>query len=214
LQWFLQTPLSVYTSPNISGPLLDWIGQGIYGIPRPTITSVTSTSTAGYDTAPYNTATYGARKVKNTGTATVVDDDIYKRVLTWHLYLGDGRQMSVMWMRRRIARFIFGANGEDIPADDFQKISITQSATSFAAALGTQIYNTQAYNTRVGKQNLTRHAIQIGVPNGAVGEKFQLLLSQGDLAFPFQLKFSVTFYGGGPPYRLGTTFILDTSTLS
>jgi hypothetical protein len=213
LQWFNETPLSVYTSPNISGPLLDWIGQGIYGIPRPVISTVTSTASGPYNTAPYDAVPYGGRKVQSSGSVAVVNDDIYKRVLTWHLYLGDGRQMSVQWLRRRVARFIFGANGTDIPADDFQQISITRPSSGFGSAYGSLIYNTQAYNTRSAKKNLSRKSIQIGVPNGQAGVTFQQLLAQGALAIPFQIKFSVTFHGGGAPYFLDSTFILGQSTL-
>jgi hypothetical protein len=193
LDWFNQTPLSVYTSPNINGLLLDWIGQGIYGIARPVISSITAKVAGAYNTAPYNTGPYGTRQVKQSGSVTIVNDDIYKRTLTWHLYLGDGRQMSVQWLRRRVARFIYGANGSDIPADDFHHISIQPAPSGFGGAYGSTPYNTQPYNTRMAKKNLTRHAIQIGVPAGQIGQIFQQLLSQGDLAVPFQVKFSVVF---------------------
>jgi hypothetical protein len=214
LDWFLQTPLSVYTSPNISGPLLDWIGQGIYGIQRPTISSITSKISGAYGTTAYGLNPYATRKVKQSGSVTILDDDIYKRVLTWHLYLGDGRQMSVQWLRRRVARFIFGANGDDIPADYLQQISISPPPSGFAAAFGTSFYGSQAYGVRRTKRNLTRHSIQIGVPNGQIGQIFSQLMSQGDLAVPFQIKFSVTFHGSGGPYLLDSTFILDQSTLA
>lgn len=196
LDWFNQNPLSVYTSPNISGPLLDWIGQGIYGIQRPVISSVTSrVISSAYNTGAYDTGPYGVRKVKSSGSVTVVNDDIYKRVLTWHLYLGDGRQMSVMWLRRRVARFIYGTNGSDVPADDFHNISIARSPSGFAGAFGTGPYNTQAYDTRVATKRLTRHSLQIGVPAsaGQIGQIFQQLVNQGELALPFQIKFSVVF---------------------
>src|ERR1700754_959742 len=85
LDFFNSTPLSVYTSPNISGALLDWIGQGIYGIERPIISSITSTLvSSAYNTAPYNVGPYGVLKVKKSGSVSIVDDDIYKRTLTWH----------------------------------------------------------------------------------------------------------------------------------
>jgi hypothetical protein len=214
LQWFNETPLSVYTSPNISGALLDWIGQGIYGIPRPVISTVTSTASGPYNTAPYDVVPYGGRKVQSSGSVTVVNDDIYKRVLTWHLYLGDGRQMSVQWLRRRVARFIFGANGADIPADDFQQISITRPSSGYGSSYGNLIYNAQAYDTRSNKKNLTRKSIEIGVPNGQIGVTFQQLLAQDALAIPFQIKFNVTFHGGGAPYFLDSTFVLGQSTLA
>lgn len=214
VDWFNNTPLAVYTSPNISGPLLDWIGQGIYGIARPTISAFTSKISGAWGTEAYAAGAYGQRKIKSTGSVTVVNDDIYKRVLTWYLYLGDGRQMSIMWLRRRVARFMFGTNGTDIPADDFQQISISRPPSGFGAPYGTLVYGAQPYATRAAKKNLTRHSIQIGVPNGQVGQIFQALLNQGDLVVPFQVKFNVTFHGGGAPYFLDSTFVLGQSTIA
>ena len=195
LNWFLQTPLSVYTLAAINGPLLDWIGQGIYGIARPVISSITSKSYGPYNTEPFDFGPYGTRKVTSSGSVTIVNDDIYKRVLTWYLYLGDGRQMSVMWLRRRVARFIYGTNGADIPADDFHNISITRSPSGSQGAYINGPYNTQAYNTRGLTKRLTRHSMQIGVPAsvGAIGKIFQQLVNQNELALPFQVKFSVVF---------------------
>jgi len=191
LDWFLQTPLSVYTSPNIAGPLLDWIGQGIYGIPRPVISTLTTRSYGSYNTVPYNTLAYNGRKRVQSGTAEVASDDLYKRVLTWHLYLGDGRQMSLQWLRRRVARFIFGANGEDIPVDFLPQISLQRAPIGFSAAFGQPPYNTQAYLSHKARNTLSARSIQIGVPAGQVSQDFQILLNEGYLALPFQVKFSV-----------------------
>jgi hypothetical protein len=41
----------------------------------------------------------------------IVDDDLYKRILTWHLFKGDGKYFDVRWWKRRIMRFITGVNG-------------------------------------------------------------------------------------------------------
>jgi hypothetical protein len=191
LQWFLDTPLSVYTSSAINGPLLDWVGEGLYGIARPVISSLTTKNNGAYNTVPFNSLAYNRRQQLQSGTAMVATDDIYKRVLTWHLYLGDGRQMSIMWLRRRVARFIFGVNGADIPVDYLQQISIQRSPAGFAGAYGTPPYNTQAYNTRRSGRNAAARSIQIGVPAGAISQTFQALVSQEYLALPFQVKFTV-----------------------
>ena len=42
-----------------------------------------------------------------------VTDDVFKRILTWHFYKGDGKNFSVRWLKRRIWRFLQGANGTD-----------------------------------------------------------------------------------------------------
>lgn len=133
IDWFNQTPLAVYTQPTISGPLLDWIGQGIYGIPRPVLATGSSQFLAGYDSAPYNTIAYNTSIYINNGSATPTTDDIYKRVMTWNLYRGDGKTFGIPWLKNRIARFLNGANGTDVNVLDYQP-SITVSGNTFTVS--------------------------------------------------------------------------------
>jgi hypothetical protein len=191
VEWFNTTPLSVYTSPNINGPLLDWIGQGIYGISRPVISTLALRSYGSYNTVPYNVQAYGTRKQINSGTAQAASDDIYKRTLTWYTYLGDGRQMSIQWLRKRVARFIFGANGTDVPIDYSFQISIARSSTGFTGSFGSAPYNTQAYNTRKTRNTLAARSLTITVPAGQNSQIFQALVNEGYLALPFQVRFTV-----------------------
>lgn len=131
LDWFNQTPLSVYTNSNISGLLLDWVGAGLYNVTRPVISTSSSTTSGVYGTAPYGLYTpYGIQITTTSGTATVATDDVYKRALTWNLYAGDGYQMSIIWLRKRIARFLYGVNGSDISVDDLINVSISSTTIS------------------------------------------------------------------------------------
>lgn len=120
IDWFNQTPLSVYTSPNITGPLLDWTATGIWGIPRPVLSTESSQRFAGYNEFPYNTIAYNTLSVTQSGTAQLATDDIYKRVLTWNLYRGDGEGFCLQWLKNRIARFLNGADGMDYDVLDAQ----------------------------------------------------------------------------------------------
>jgi hypothetical protein len=62
-------------------------------------------------------------------------DDIYRRVLTWHFYKGDGNYFSMPFLKRRVWRFLYGQDGKSpelVPAypndnsiADHQQISIT-----------------------------------------------------------------------------------------
>lgn len=115
LDWFKGTPLGLYTSPNISGSLLDWIGQGVYGIPRPVLSTQTVMIRAGYNEFPCNTVSYNYLGRTASGTAQPASDDIYKRMMTWNLYRGDGQMFTMGWIKNRINRFINGANGADWP---------------------------------------------------------------------------------------------------
>jgi len=124
LDWSNQTPLSVYTSPAISGPLLDWIGQGIYGITRPVFSSLVTSTLAGIDAYPINVADINGVIRTSSGTAVVASDDYYKRFMTWFLYLGDGRRFSVPWLRKRVARFLYGVNGGDITLSQTETVHI------------------------------------------------------------------------------------------
>lgn len=130
LDWFNQTPLGLYTSPNINGPLLDWIGNGIYGIARPVLSNQSSSLTAGYNSAPYNTVPYNGSTFTSSGSAALASDDIYKRAMTWDLYRGDGQMFAMGWLKNRVNRFLYGANGSDYTVLD-NPPSITVSGNVF-----------------------------------------------------------------------------------
>jgi hypothetical protein len=130
LNYSNQTPLSVWSNPAISGPLLDWIGQGIYGIKRPVFSSLTSSVIAGIDAYPINTVDINGVIRTQSGTAVTASDDYYKRVLTWWLYTGDGRQFSIPWLRKRVARFLYGVNGTDITLSQTETVHILAGSVS------------------------------------------------------------------------------------
>lgn len=130
LDWANDTPLSVYTSPAISGPLLDWIGQGIYGIKRPVFSSLQTSVMAGIDAYPIDGAPINGIIRTQSGTAVTASDDYYKRVLTWWLYTGDGRRFTVPWLRKRVARFLYGVNGGDITLSQTESVHILAGSVS------------------------------------------------------------------------------------
>lgn len=130
LAWFVNTPLAVYVSPNINGPLLDWIANGIYGISRPSYLSETSQNIAGISMHPIGVNAIDTAWIKISGTLQQGTDDLYKRSLTWFLYRNDGAVPNLLWLRRRIARFLYGANGADIAVDDVQLISLVSQPLS------------------------------------------------------------------------------------
>ncbi len=122
VDWFNQIELPIYT--GLSGALLDWVGQGLYGIARPTLYSNQSSSDGliSWDRiADFEIAEFDI--VNNITNLAVTDDDIYKRVLTWWFYKGDGKQFSAQWLRRRVLRFLYGADGGDYNAPG-QNVSV------------------------------------------------------------------------------------------
>ena len=94
--------LPIYT--QLSGALLDWIGAGYYGYPRPTIGIPAG---AIFGTAAFNTVQFGSGSLN----AITVNDDIYKRILTWKLQRGDGMYCTIPFLKKRITRFLLGVNG-------------------------------------------------------------------------------------------------------
>lgn len=168
LDWFNQTPFGVYTSPSVTGPLLDWIGQGIYGVPRP-VFSTLSTYFQGnaIGGVPLNILPVNGSRILRSGTAVTANDDYYKRVLTWNVYIGDGRTVNIMTLRKRIARFLYGVNGTDVSLSMAQNVSI-EVVTSPSLSL------------------------TITVPAGMASSYFQEGFKSGILPLPFQLAATVT----------------------
>lgn len=134
VDWFNSSPLGLYTAPAINGPLLDWIGQGVYGISRPVLSTQTTSTRAGYNSAAHNTVPYDYLSFSSSGTAQLASDDIYKRLLTWNLYSGDGQMFTVGWLKNRVNRFLNGANGSDYPVLN-NPPSITMSGNTFTIAI-------------------------------------------------------------------------------
>jgi hypothetical protein len=125
LTWFATVGLPVYT--GLSGSLLDWVGVGLYGIPRPTL-----------------------------GNA-LVSDDVYQRCMTWALYKGDGTLFNIRWLKRRIMRFLEGTNGTDPGVNQTYQISVRFGSPNIvyinilggiAQIVGGAIFNDFAFNTK------------------------------------------------------------------
>lgn len=121
--------LPIYTGPVVQGALLDWVGNGLYGIARPTLASSTALSIGPLDTWTLDFIPLDSPETTTTSMFVTLNDDFYRRVLTWHLYLGDGLQFDILWLKRRIARFLYGLNGTDLGTADTSAISVTIAAS-------------------------------------------------------------------------------------
>jgi hypothetical protein len=161
LNWFNQINLPVWFS--LSGALLDWVGQGLYGYPRPTLSYTQAVDLGGYGTAFYGQLAYGMSIPLSTTTLLPVNDDIYKRMLTWHLFKGDGFQFTMRWLKQRIHRFLNGANGFLAVNDTTEDVSVTCSGTTFTVTLA----------------------------SSSIAQIFQFAISDGVLAFPFMFDLTV-----------------------
>ncbi|MES2048843.1 MAG: hypothetical protein V4447_10610 [Pseudomonadota bacterium] len=96
VDFFNQIGLPIYTGPMIAGALLDWVAAGLYGFQRPALSG-----------------------------GVLVSDDVFKRIITWHFYKGDGKVFDIRWLKRRIMRFLAGADGTDPGISQTYQISVT-----------------------------------------------------------------------------------------
>ena len=125
---FNQIALPVYTGPLISGALLDWVAAGLYGIKRPTLFSGRNLDLGPYNTSELNLLAFNETKKVGASNVTVTTDDIFKRIMTWRLYRGDGKTFNVRWLKRRIVRFLNGPNGTDPVIDNTYGVSVAYAA--------------------------------------------------------------------------------------
>ena len=182
VDWFNNINLPVYT--GLQGALLDWVGQGVYGLPRPSL----STASVGTVYGPIGGSYYHGSaasgptpnmvpaidtfQAKTINISYDTPDDIYKRVLTWWFYKGDGFVFSIPWLKRRIARFMFGVNGTDISMPFTPDISVTfNESTSPLPTCEISI----AHNS-----------------SNPVAAYFQAAIENGVLSVPFRFSYSVT----------------------
>lgn len=170
LAWFNATPLGLYTSPNVTGPLLDWVGKGIYGIPRPVFSTLSTRFIgASLDGVPLNTIAMNGSRLISSGGAVLANDDFYKRTITWLTYIGDGRMFNPMILRKRIARFLYGINGSDVPL-------------SYAGVINIAVFTSPSVS----------YGIYIPASANPASSYFKQAFESGILSFPFQLKATVT----------------------
>lgn len=164
---FNQINLPVWTSDTISGPLLDWVGQGLYDIARPALPVGHDSTIGPLNTWALNTIPFNTRKVLSGTTFYVVNDDIYKRCMTWALYKGDGKQFSINWLKRRCLRFLVGVNGIDPGIQETYDIGVSFSGTSVTIT----VHNSATY---------------------AQAAVFQAAIEAEVLELPFQFTFTVS----------------------
>src|SRR5579863_8877196 len=102
LLWANTLDLPIYTGGVIAGALLDWVGTGLYGIPRPAVTTGGLKAVAAINSMPINFMALNNRKVTSTEVLQATSDDIYRRVITWNFYKGDGFVFNMQWLKRRV----------------------------------------------------------------------------------------------------------------
>jgi hypothetical protein len=183
VDWFNNVNLPVYT--GLEGALLDWVGMGVYGISRPAfsttkidgivgpIASVPYQGPSSSGPSPNIVNVISSTQLYTTTTNYDTPDDIYKRVLTWFFYKGDGFDFSIPWFKKRIARFLFGVDGTDISMPFTPTISVT-------------------FDDTTTPQPTCTIAISSSSSLGSIATYFQAAIETGVLATPFRFQYTVT----------------------
>lgn len=120
--FFATVDLPIYT--GLSGSLLDWVAEGLYGITRPIVPTVAARAVGPINTWAYNTIPLNTRINIVPAEYSLATDDIFKRVITWHFLKGDGKAFTIEWLKRRVTRFLNGTNGVNYNVDQTYQVSV------------------------------------------------------------------------------------------
>jgi hypothetical protein len=151
VSWFVNTNLGDYTS--LSGGLLGWVAQGLYGFTRPLLGVGRNRNLGPLNTYLYNSLPLNALKKIGPQNVTTVSDDIFQRVITWSFYKGDSFVVNIKWLKRRVMRFLIGVNGTAPNIDNTYPVSVRISG------------NLVTIGISIGSRKLTKGAINSYVYN-------------------------------------------------
>ena len=197
IQWFAKTNPADYTQQHMQGVVLDWVLGGLYGIVRPALPIGIFKAVGPLNTWTLNTWPLNRFDVIPPAEYQLTTDDIFKRIVTWHLYKGDGDVFNLRWLKRRVMRFLTGANGTWGDTDETYEVSVTfgtgnevdinfqSSRRRFVggALLGAFGMNTTYLNEFDSEA--------ISFPINPLAPIFKTAVDAGVLELPFQYKFVV-----------------------
>lgn len=197
LDYMNELQLPIYTRLQIFGLLLDWVAEGLYGFIRPVLPSGYVKSLGPYNTLQFNQMPYNGYRRSGPVDFFATSDDVFKRCMTWNFYKGDGYQFNVQWLKRRVQRFLFGANGTDPGVDQTYQISVTFSGNNWTIQILNGIrtitsgamYNRFGYNAFVPYNSLQSTFQQLTPV--AMAATLQAAINAGVLQLPFQYTFTV-----------------------
>ena len=181
VEWFNAVGLPFY--PGLTGPLLDWCAEGIYGLGRTALQSQANTALGPLNTEVLNSATLDSF-IAPSSTFYSLSDDIFQRILTWDFYKADGKRFSMRWLKRRIMRFLLGANGLD-PLPNQPGFSI---GTENTTAISTSVISIAGVLTLTVNINQSRLSSLVTLQPGVLN-LFQLAFLGGVLELPLQYNY-------------------------
>ena len=155
--------------------------HGLYGITRSQLETQISPALGPLNTLALNTQVLNYFQPANEMFFSLTDD-VFQRILTWDFYKGDGKYFCMRWLKRRIMRFLVGANGlsPDPTAPGFQVGPENTTAISVQVAGG-------ILTVTISQSQLTALA---PVSPGIV-QLFALIFQGGLLDLPAQYTYAV-----------------------
>jgi hypothetical protein len=177
--------LPIYTDDNITGSMLDWVAYNLYGFRRPVFITAGSPQRGPLNTWQLNSLPLNTYIAGIPASFTFATDDVYKRVLTWHIYKDDGKVFDVEWLKRRVGRFIYGVNGTD-PYVNPYSIGVTITG---------------------------RFTATIRLPGGPMSDLFAQAVAQAVVELPFQITWATGQNDGIPLPTVPLDALIDTPAL-
>ncbi|MFJ5338372.1 hypothetical protein ACIPSD_04570 [Pectobacterium sp. CHL-2024] len=198
--WMKNSNLPVFAGGYNAGDQLKWIARGIYGVKPPVLISGKRQIFGAYNALIFNQLPFNGRDVVNQSEQVVASDDIFKRIMTWNFYKGDGFTFTIPWLKRRIMRFITGPDGVDVTNDQRWSVSVLFSGDGASISIvkgyrrltNTAMYNSHAFNTRSFNQN---DSVLIKSGEYEYAALFKQAFDSGLLHMPFYQPVSVTIVG-------------------
>ncbi|QXB23784.1 hypothetical protein [Lelliottia amnigena] len=198
--WMINANLPIFIGGYNAGDQLKWIARGIYGVKPPVLVSSKQSVYGPYNALTFNQLPFNGRKVVNASEQIVVSDDLFKRIMTWNFYKGDGFNFTIPWLKRRIMRFLTGVDGVDVTNDEHWSISVLFSGggasisiiKGFRKLTDSSLYNTQAFNSGVYNN---KSSILIKSNEYEYASLFKQAFDSGLLHMPFYQPVTVTIVG-------------------
>ncbi|EOV0288179.1 hypothetical protein ACOIPX_001552 [Salmonella enterica] len=198
--WMRSANLPIFIGGYNAGDQLRWIARGIYGVKPPVLASGRHLVIGAFNTCTFNTVPFNTRRVINQSEQVVVSDDLFKRIMTWNFYKGDGFYFTIPWLKRRIMRFLTGVNGVDVVNDQHWSISVLFSGNGASVSIikgfrkltDSSVYNAQTFNSRAYNQ---KTSVLIKSNEYEYASLFKQAFDSGLLHMPFYQPVSVTIVG-------------------
>ena len=193
IDWFNALNLPIYTGGVVAGLLLDWVGAGLYGMSRPLLGTQKTTVRGPLDTWTLDSIALDTRVVEGTLSIIPTTDDLYRRILTWHLQKSAGKLTDVRWLKQRVMQFLVGTDGVPVNIDQTYRVSvsfgvgpqvnitilkylasITRSAALDSFTLGSMPLNwVEVVKVDLGPQYAAAPALKAAIDSGILELPFQ-----------------------------------------